>query len=179
MERATRKRLAEIARVRAERPFHGELEGAASTIGPIIRLFPRWSVQDADRRWCAAFVYYCCVEAGFDIPYSPGECVTCSLAGCGGWEEFARGNGRIEYHGREEAFAPAAGDIVLYDRVFAGRDHDHIGIVCQAGGGAILAAEGNVGDTNTSGLVRRPVDGHIRAYIRIPDGYRYEGASPV
>lgn len=173
MERATRGRLAELAEERATIPFHGELGGRASTLGPIIRLFPKWSVREADRRWCAAFVYYCCVEAGFDIPYSPRECVSCSLAGCGGWEEFAKGDDRIGYYRRGEGAVPEAGDIVLYDRVFIDREHDHIGIIVGTGGGTITAAEGNVGNTNLSGLVRRPVDGHIRAYIRIPDGYRY------
>jgi hypothetical protein len=36
----------------------------------------------------------------------------------------------------------------------------------------ILAAEGNV--NNVSELVERPKDEHIRAYIRIPDGYKYQ-----
>ena len=64
-----------------------------------------------------------------------------------------------------------AGDMVLYDRVFENREHDHIGIVLEKRDHTILAAEGNVG--NISGIVKRPIDDHIRAYIRIPDGYRY------
>lgn len=64
--------------------------------------------------------------------------MTCNLAGCVGWEEYAIGDRRIEYHQRDENFRPEAGDIVLFDRVFIGQEHDH-----------------------------------IRAYIRIPDGYRY------
>ena len=46
-----------------------------------------------------------------------------------------------------------------------------MGIVLENRGQTILAAEGNV--NNVSGLVERPLDEHIRAYIRIPDGYRY------
>lgn len=170
-EPATREMLAETARRSALLPFHGRLDGGQANIGAIIRHFPRWNVRDADRLWCAAFVYYCCVEAGFAIPYSPRECVTCSLAGCGGWEEFAMGDSRIAY--RRPDFAPAAGDIVLYDRVFCNREHDHIGIVLDAGGDFLVAAEGNVGNSNLSGIVTRPLDEHIRAYIRIPNGYRY------
>ena len=49
--------------------------------------------------------------------------------------------------------------------------HDHMGIVLDKREGTILVAEGNV--NNISGIIERPIDEHIRAYIRIPDGYRY------
>ena len=85
------------------------------------------------------------------------------------------GDSQIGYHRREEqGFVPQAGDIVLYDRVFNGQEHDHIGVVLEASDGGLVAAEGNVPGKNCSGLVRRRRDEHIRAYIRIPDGYRYE-----
>lgn len=174
MESGTRKRLAEIAAEKAQMPFHGYLEGKESNIEPIVRHFPKWNLQDADRLWCAAFVYYCCVEAGFQIPYSPRECITCSLAGCGSWEEYAVGDSRIEYHKREEDFLPEPGDIVLYDKVFINQEHDHIGIVLKADGDTITAAEGNTFHDNISRIVQRPRDAHIRAYIRIPDGYCYD-----
>lgn len=64
---------------------------------------------------------------------------------------------------------------MIYDRVFEDREHDHTGIVPEKREHTILAAEGNV--NNESGIVERPVDGHIRAYIRIPDGYRYREGS--
>ena len=89
MNNATRQHFAEVARKQAQLPFHGYIEGEESNLEPIIKHFPKWNIADADKLWCAAFVYYCCIEAGFDIPYSPDECITCSLAGCGGWEEFA------------------------------------------------------------------------------------------
>ena len=101
--------------------------------------------------------------------------IAASLAGCGGWEEFALGDSQIAYHRRQEQdFVPQAGDIVLYDRVFNGQEHDHIGVVLEASDSGLVAAEGNVPGKNCSGLVRRRRDEHIRAYIRIPDGYRYE-----
>lgn len=173
MENATRQKLAEIAREKAQLPFHGYIGEQESNIEPIIRHFPKWNIRDADGLWCAAFVYYCCIEAGFVIPYSPDECVSCSLAGCGGWEEYAIGDSRIEYKKREEAFLPEAGDIVLYDRVFINQEHDHIGIILEVKGDSIIAAEGNTFHDNISRIVSRPIDEHIRAYIRIPDGYRY------
>ncbi len=171
MEKATRKKLAEVARDMAQLPFHGDVDGTASNLAPIMRLYPTWSIREADRLWCAAFVYYCCTEAGFGIPYRPAECKTCHLAACFGWEEFAAGDQRIGYHKGTENYVPEAGDIVLYDRVFENRAHDHIGIVLEKREHTILVAEGNV--NNVSGIIERPIDGHIRAYIRIPDGYRY------
>ena len=99
------------------------------------------------------------------------ECKTCHLAACPGWEEFATGDYRIEYHKGSEAFVPEAGDIVIYDRVFENKEHDHIGIILEKRENTILSAEGNV--NNISGIMERSIDEHIRAYIRIPDGYRY------
>ena len=60
---------------------------------------------------------------------------------------------------------------MFYDRVFENKEHDHMGIVLDKREGTILVAEGNV--NNISGIIERPIDEHIRAYIRIPDGYRY------
>ena len=174
MEKPTREKLARIAKDMAQIPFHGDIDGTASNLAPIVRLFPAWNLREADGLWCAAFVYYCCTEAGFGIPYRPAECKTCHLAGCLGWEEYAIGDQRIEYHKCAEGCAPEAGDIVLYDKVFENKEHDHIGIVLENRGRTILAAEGNV--HNMSGIIERPVDEHIRAYIRIPDGYRYRDA---
>lgn len=173
MEKATRKKLARVAREKALTPLHGYINGHASNLEPIIRFFPTWNLKEADGLWCAAFVYYCCVEAGFEIPYRPRECVTCHLAGCVAWEELATRDRRMAYHKGTEAFVPEAGDIVLYDRVFNDQEHDHMGIVLQKRQDTILVAEGNI--HNVSGLIERPIDGHIRAYIRIPDGYCYEG----
>ncbi len=174
MEKPTREKLARVAREKALIPFHGYMQGQASNLEPIIQFFPTWSLKEADGLWCAAFVYYCCVEAGFDFPYRPKECVTCHLAGCVAWEEFAIGDRRIEYHKATEAFVPEAGDIVLYDRVFNHQAHDHMGIVLRKQEHSILAAEGNF--HNQSGLIERPLDEHIRAYIRLPGGYQYRGA---
>ena len=171
MQEATRARLAQVAREMALVPFHGAAEGQESNLGPIVEPFPTWRVEEADGLWCAAFVYYCCRGAGFDFPIRPKACRSCHLAGCVAWEEWTNGDPRIEYHPRGDGFVPAEGDIVLYDRVFENAEHDHIGIVLENRAHAILAAEGNV--NNVSGLVERPLDDHIRGFIRLPDGYRY------
>ena len=174
MEKATRRQLAKVAKDMVQVPFHGDVDGTGSNLAPIVRLFPTWNLKDADGLWCAAFVYFCCREAGFEIPYRPDECKTCHLAACLGWEEFAVRNQLIEYHKGTEGFVPEAGDIVIYDRVFENKEHDHMGIVLEKQEHMILTAEGNV--NNTSRIVSRPIDEHIRAYIRIPDGYRYRDA---
>jgi hypothetical protein len=171
VEKATREYLAKVAREMALAPFHGAIDGLASNLAPIVRPFPTWSVKEADGLWCAAFVLYCCKEAGFEIPYRPKECRTCHLAACLGWEEFAINDRRIEYHKGTGPFAPDAGDIVIYDRVFENNEHDHMGIVLEKREHTLLAAEGNVG--NASEIIERLIDEHIRAYIRIPDGYQY------
>ena len=80
---------------------------------------------------------------------------------------------RVSGHPGADEFSTEPGDIVIYDRVFENREHDHIGIVIEKNENSILAAEGNV--DNRSGIIERPIDEHIRAYIRIPDGYKYTG----
>ena len=52
--------LANIAEVEAMKNFHGFNENNISNLHPIISLFSKWSLEDADFSWCAAFVYYCC-----------------------------------------------------------------------------------------------------------------------
>ena len=170
MKTATREHLAKVAKDLALLPFHGAVDGRESNLAPLVRPFPTWKLAEAEGLWCAAFVYYCCREAGFEIPYRPEACKTCHLAACLGWEEFALGDPRLEYHKGTGPFVPEAGDLVLYDRVFENKEHDHIGIVLEKREHTLLAAEGNV--NNVSGIVERAIDGHIRAYIRIPDGYR-------
>ena len=167
----SRKEIEKKKKKKALLPFHGFIRGKDSNLKPIVDLFPHWNIQAADSMWCAAFVYYCCVQAGFRIPYSPKGCRTCSLAGCGGWEEFALSDSQIEYHRGESGFEPQAGDIVLYDHVFINREHDHIGIVLENYPGFLITAEGNVGNSNTSAIVARAKDEHIRAFIRLPDNY--------
>ena len=169
--KATGEELAKVAEEMASFFFHGNIDGCGSNIAPLIAHFPKWNVDAADGAWCAAFVYHCCISAGYEIPYSPDECVTCSLAGCGGWDEFARGDSRIGFFKGTNGFSAKPGDIVLFDRVFCGKEHDHIGIVLSASDTHLITAEGNVG--NRSQIVTRDRDGRIRAFIRLPDGYKY------
>ncbi len=171
---ANRNTLALNAIKFANLPFHGDTDEMGTNLKPIIDLFPRWNLKDANNAWCSAFVYYCLVMTGFEIPYSPKECLTCSLAGCGGFEEFAMFNKEIEYYKAKDNFLPNVGDIVLYDKVFLDKEHDHIGIIVGTNENILIVAEGNIKGTNTSGIIERKIDNHIRAYIRIPNGFKYK-----
>ena len=167
-----RNRLAVIAREEAEKPYNGKWNNCMPNIQNIVARFPKWSVNEADGLWCAAFVYHCVILAGFKVPVRPKES-SCSLAGCAAWEEWAQADSRIEYHGgNDSVFQPAAGDIVLFDRVFNNTDHDHIGIVLENYDNYIITAEGNV--ENVSRISEHEKNGHIRAYIRIPDHFSYQ-----
>lgn len=165
--------LAIIAKEEAQKCYHGTVIGLKSNIEPIIEQWiinKKWSIEEADDGWCAAFVYYCCNKAGFDFPIRPEGCISCNLAGCGAWEEWAQFDNQIEYC-KPINFIPQSGDIVLYDNVYSGEEHDHIGIVVENKEHSIIVAEGNI--NNVSGVVERIKDMHIRAYIRIPNDYVY------
>ena len=168
----TRIQLAETARTEALKCFHGYVMTADSNLDPIISSFPGWSLREADGLWCAAFVYYCCQKAGFRFPIRPADGLSCNLAGCLAWEEWAQTDPRLEYHPAGEfSFQPEAGDIVLFDHVFVPTAHDHIGIVLECSDEFLRTAEGNA--NNLSALLTRKRDHHIRAYIRIPNHFSY------
>ena len=46
MEKATREKLAKIAKDMAQVPFHGDVDGMASNLAPIVRLFPTWNLKE-------------------------------------------------------------------------------------------------------------------------------------
>lgn len=66
-----RMKLAVIAREEAEIPYNGKLNHCVPNIQDIAALFPKWSVDEANGLWCAAFVYHCVILAGFKIPVRP------------------------------------------------------------------------------------------------------------
>ena len=46
---STGKKLAQTAQMLAERPFHGRTEAQPSNLLPIVRLFPKWNLEQAER----------------------------------------------------------------------------------------------------------------------------------
>ena len=165
---STPNKLAETARQEALKNWHGFVAGAESNLAPIIAPFPKWTPEEADGLWCAAFVYHCCQKSGMQFPIRPKACVSSNLAGCGAWEEWAQSDDRLGYFRDGE---PQPGDIVLFDRVFCNAGHDHIGVVLEVHPDRIITAEGNFG--NVSAIVERPRDEHIRAFIRVPADFIY------
>ncbi|MDR7857841.1 CHAP domain-containing protein [Tissierella sp.] len=167
-----RDKIARIAKLEAQKCFHGNVMGLESNIEPIINLFPKWSLENWDGKWCAAFVYYCCIKAGFNIPVRfPNENVKCNFAGCSAWESWASLPENQFYYMVDNNFFPGKGDIVIYNNVFVNEPHDHIGIVLEDFDDYIIAAEGNIG--NVSGIVIRKKNKNIRGYIRIPNDYTF------
>lgn len=148
--------------------------GLESNIKPIIDLFPPWSLENWDGKWCAAFVYYCCIKSGFDIPVKyPNELVKCNFAGCSAWEAWANlPENQFCYPAAKDNFTPEEGDVVLFNNVFINQPHDHIGIVLENTDDYIVVAEGNI--NNVSGVVKRNKNKKIRGYIRIPNDYSFE-----
>jgi len=165
----TRIDLAKIAYKEGTKCFHGNVMGLESNLDPIIELFPKWSKENWDNKWCAAFVYYCIIQAGVELPVRhPNEKITCNFAGCLAWEQWATLPENQYYIEIENnIISTEAGDIILYDNVFCDSSHDHIGIVIQDQNDEVVVAEGNIG--NISGIVRRKKDKHIRGLIRLPD----------
>lgn len=167
----TRRNLAIIARQEAEKGYHGNIPGQVINIEPLIEPFPPMPIEQWDGLWCAAFVHYCCNLSGFSIPVRPND-TPCTMAGCIAWEKWAIADSRVDYiPGDMPEFVPEAGDIVLFNCVFENKPHDHIGIVLNATPYELITAEGNV--ENVSVVIHRKRDNHIRAYIRLPDGFIY------
>lgn len=160
-------RLANVARQEAQRGFHGFVMGTQPNFEEIISLFPAWDLDKWDNHWCAAFVYYCCTKAGINLPVRyPDQRITCNFAGCNAWEQWSKLPHVHNWHDFHKAhFTPEPGDLVLYDRVFEDKEHDHIGIVLEHLDNKMMVAEGNF--NNVSAIVERDLDEHIRGFIRI------------
>ena len=158
--------LAEIAEKMARKPFHGNTIGLKSNLAPITDLFPPWSAKKWNGKWCAAFVYYCCIKAGFDLPVRYPKPVTCNFAGVVAWLQWSKLPQQNFYYSRShQNFRPDKGDIVIYDNVFIPSPHDHIGILLNCDCDRIIVAEGNV--NNISNVLERRINKKIRGFIRI------------
>jgi hypothetical protein len=140
---------------------------------PILMYFPRKDPA-VGFDWCAAFVYHCCREAGFDLPVRYPAPVRCNFAGVRAWLEWAQRPETGYYYTRTApGFHPQRGDLIIFNNVIDGGPHDHIGVVTGRRGSILITAEGNVG--NRSGIFRRPHTRHVRGFIRIPASYQYRG----
>ena len=169
-----RRRLADIARVEAELRLGGDDNQAGPDIEKYLALFreamnrragtTRYADLSIGYDWCAAFVYYCCLQAGYRFLPEPSSHINGSLAAVKIWNEWALLQ-------KEGAFLlgqnelPQPGDIVLFDSLLVDIPLDHMGIVIGVEQDAIVTAEGNV--ANRAGIFRRQLGVHIHGFVRL------------
>jgi len=174
LSRPSRRKLASIARQEAGL----QLEGDANRAGPAIERYlsvfrealnlhcetTRYSDLTVGYRWCCAFVYYCCLQAGFRFPPKPEPGYRYTLAAVPAWHHWAMTEG---FFLPAKSATPEAGDIVLFNCVDIGQPLDHIGVVLEIFPAFMLCAEG--GNENRAGLFERPFS-CIAGYVRLPEG---------
>jgi len=137
-----------------------------------------WPDQDIyhvlQSRWCAAFVYYCCMQVGFLLPIRYPNAMY-RLAGVGAWLEWSQlpetGFFHIDKH---DGFTPQRGDIVIYEKLLSTDSHDHIGIVLACNDDEIVVAEGNKDNQNYSSVLHRDRAHCVLGYIRIDNDYQFD-----
>ncbi len=123
--------------------------------------------------WCGTFVFWCCREAGLNIPLKPaGLKYTFALVET--WQEWFKEKGF--YHDNDGKFIPQAGDVVMFDWDQKSIDQsdsdweDHIGIFLRMEGSFYVCAEGN---TSNMTAVRKRSAITIQGFGRIPVGYKF------
>jgi hypothetical protein len=172
---ARRALLAKIATREAE----GKPKGDRRQSGPAIERYLALFRETMNRRagtsdysdtsvgyaWCAAFAYFCCLEAGFRLSPEPSGHVNGSLAAVSTWYEWASLPGSAVLVERERG--PEVGDIVVFDHLLEDKPLDHLGVVVGARPGFLVTAEGNVG--NRAGIFRRRIDDRVKCFIRLRD----------
>jgi hypothetical protein len=172
-----KQRLCKIARREGELKFRESSYKAGPQIEKYLAVFrlPLYEISQQERfldltrgyDWCCAFVYWCCQQAGYEIPIRANLDSIYTLATVGHWVEYAerqkiwRDNKKVEY-------VPQPGDLVIFDNLLSEHLLDHIGIVlsCNLKERLIETAEGNV--DQATGIFQRPINRTIRGYISLP-----------
>ena len=173
LQRPTRRLLASIARREAECERAGNDDQAGPEIERYLAVFrdamnehgstTLYSDLNVGYHWCCAFVYYCCLQAGFRFPPKPVENSRTALAAVPAWQQWASREGF--YHPVRQAL-PQIGDIALFNHVYNGNPLDHLGVVVEVTPSGVLCAEGNL--RNRTGLIKRPL-ACIDGYVRLPE----------
>ena len=170
--RPSRTDLAALARSEAELRLQGDNNHAGPEIERYLAVFrealnlncetDRFSDPSVGYSWCCAFVYYCCLQAGFRFPPKPVPTHRYTLAAVPAWHQWAVGEG---FFHPVTTVTPEPGDIVLFNHIACGQPLDHIGIVVEVTSGFALCAEGNV--ENRTGLFERSFS-CIAGFVRLP-----------
>ena len=174
-----RSAFADIAEELAYKPIRGEK--ADEDFMQIIRYFPeKTAFNELKNAWCAAFVFHCAITAGLKLPIRYAPTANTRFACVEAWLEWGQKNGFC--HWEKDGFIPERGDIVIYNNLIPPENkpkdcpwYDHIGIVLDADGSTLTAAEGNVNNQNISGIVERERKAHIGCFLRIPEDYVWDG----
>lgn len=169
----SRLQLVEVSRREAERRLQGDANNAGAAIEQYLAVFrdalnlncesDRFSDLNVGYSWCCAFVYYCCLQAGFQFPPKPMPGYRYTLAAVPAWQHWAAAKG---FFFSSDTATTEPGDIVLFNNVAVGQPLDHIGIVVDVTPTSILCAEGNV--ENRTGLFERPFS-CVVGYVRLPE----------
>ena len=172
--RGSRELLAQVA----EREAALGLEGNSDMAGPAIERYlsvfrdainrnagtTQYSDVTVGYPWCCAFVYYCCLQAGFRIPPKPMETYRWTLASVPSWFHWSQSEGTFH---KTASTAAEIGDIVLLNNADVGQPLDHLGIVVAVRRDHVLSAEGN--NRNRAGVFARAYT-QMEGYVRLPEG---------
>lgn len=126
-------------------------------------LTKKYSNPSIGFNWCCAFVYYCCLKAGFKFPPKPIEDYRYTLAAVTAWHHWAVLH---DFFQPVQYVRPELGDIALFNNIFDDKPLDHIGVVIKTNSDGIVSAEGN--NLNRTGIFERPFS-VIEGYIRLPE----------
>ena len=166
--------LCEIARKEGNLRLQESLHKAGPQIEKYLAVFrlPIYEISQQARfldvtqgyDWCCAFVYWCCQQAGYEIPIKVTSNSRYTLAAVGNWIEYAD-NQKIWRDNKKIEYIPQAGDLVIFDKLLSENLLDHIGIVlsCDIEKKFIETAEGNI--NKATGIFKRSINEKISGYI--------------
>ena len=170
----SRRLLAQVAEREAALGLAGNGDRAGPDIERYLAVFrdalnrntgtTKYSDVTVGYRWCCAFVYYCCLQAGFRFPPKPVETYRWTLAAVPAWLNWSRSEDTFHQTASTRA---EVGDIVLLNNADVGEPLDHMGIVVGVRHDHVLSAEGN--NRNRSGVFARAYP-EIEGYVRLPEG---------
>lgn len=168
--------LAHIAGEEASLGLAGNEQMAGETIEKYLAVFreafnrngnyDKYSDTRIGYPWCCAFVYYCCLKAGFTFSPKPIPEHRWTLGVVRVWYDWAILPENDFYFPVNDLWkTPVTGDIVLFNRLLEDTELDHIGIIIAVNSTTLTTAEGNY--YNRSGIFQRSLTTNINGFIRL------------